>query len=204
MNCHMPHTSWGLLRGLRSHRVNSPDLIRDRKAGRPNACNLCHLDKTLSWSADQMAEWYGSQRPALTDDEKSVAAGVLWTIRGDAGVRALMAWHFAWPPAREAAGSGWTPPYLALLLDDDYDAVRYVARRSLKTMEGYENLEFDFLGKREHRDAVLNKVMAQWEKSGAGSTGGETLLIDGQGRLRRSEVDRMLMQRDVSPIYLIE
>ncbi|MBL6765046.1 MAG: C cytochrome precursor [Verrucomicrobiae bacterium] len=205
MNCHMPHTSWGLLRGLRSHRVNSPDLSRDRTAGRPNACNLCHLDKTIEWSADHMADWYGAKKPSLSDDEKSVAAGVLWALRGDAGVRALMAWHFSWPAARQAAGSDWMPAYLALLLDDDYDAVRYVARRSLKTFEGYGELEFDFLGSREHRETVRGKVVTQWEKTHDEAVRDRNaLLIDKAGRLKRAELDRMLMQRDVTPVYLIE
>ena len=205
MNCHMPHTSWGLLRGLRNHRVNSPDLARDLAAGRPNACNLCHLDKSIEWSARHMTEWYGAPPPKMKDEERRTAAGVLWTLKGDAGVRALMAWHFAWPPARQAAGTDWTPPYLSILLDDDYDAVRYVARRSLRSFPGFEDLEFDFRGSRDHREETRAGVLARWEQAGRDSGHGRPeLLIDDRGRLRKAEVDRMLTQRNVSPIYLIE
>lgn len=204
MNCHMPHTSWGLLRGLRSHRVNSPDIGRDLAAGRPNACNLCHLDKSIDWSAQRVSEWWGTKPPATTDEQKRTAAGVLWALKGDAGVRALMAWHFAWPPAQKASGSDWAPPYLSILLKDDYDAVRYVARRSLKTFPGYEGLEFDFLAPWADRERVGAAVLDQWERSGAKGAGRGELLIDSDGRLRRAEVERMLTQRDVSPVYLIE
>ena len=37
--------------------------------GRPNACNLCHLDKTLGWTAQYLEQWYGVTRPALDTDE---------------------------------------------------------------------------------------------------------------------------------------
>jgi len=48
-NCHMPHTTYGLLRAMSSHQVTVPRVQDTTEAGRPNACNLCHLDKTLAW-----------------------------------------------------------------------------------------------------------------------------------------------------------
>src|SRR5262249_9552034 len=44
-NCHMPYTTYGLLRALRSHQISSPTVQASVDTGRPNACNLCHLDK---------------------------------------------------------------------------------------------------------------------------------------------------------------
>ena len=49
-NCHMPYTSYGLLRAIRSHTVTSPSVRESVEIGRPNACNLCHVDRTLAWS----------------------------------------------------------------------------------------------------------------------------------------------------------
>ncbi len=57
-DCHMPHTTYGLLRAQRSHRVDSPDPALDARHGRPNACNLCHLDRSLAWTAARLHEWY--------------------------------------------------------------------------------------------------------------------------------------------------
>ena len=37
----------------------------------------------------------------------------------------------AWPPAQQASGADWMAPYLAQLLDDPYDAVRFGAARSM-------------------------------------------------------------------------
>ena len=65
-NCHMPHTTFGLLRAMRSHQVSSPNVRESLDYGRPNACNLCHLDETLSWTADKLHAWYQQPVPELS------------------------------------------------------------------------------------------------------------------------------------------
>ena len=47
----MPYTTYGLLKTIRSH-TDQQSVGRRRRVetGRPNACNLCHLDKTLAWT----------------------------------------------------------------------------------------------------------------------------------------------------------
>jgi hypothetical protein len=133
-NCHMPHTTYGLLKTIRSHQISSPSVQTTLDTGRPNACNLCHLDKTLGWTADRLEEWFGAPRPSLGDDEESVAASVLWLLKGDAGQRAIIAQAMGWRPAQDASGAGWLAPYLALTQKDQYDAVRLIASRSAKTL----------------------------------------------------------------------
>ena len=133
-NCHMPHTTYGLLKTIRSHQISSPSVQSTVDTGRPNACNLCHLDKTLGWTADRLTEWYGISRPALGEDEESVAASVLALLKGDAGQRAIIAQAMGWRPAQEASGAGWLAPYLALTQKDQYDAVRLIASRSASTL----------------------------------------------------------------------
>ncbi|HQU45192.1 MAG TPA: cytochrome c3 family protein, partial [Pirellulales bacterium] len=58
-NCHMPHTTYGLFKAIRSHQISSPGVATTVATGRPTACNLCHLDQTLSWSAENLSAWYG-------------------------------------------------------------------------------------------------------------------------------------------------
>jgi hypothetical protein len=53
-NCHMPRTTFGLLHAIRSHQVSSPMVKESTDYGRPNACNLCHLDQTLAWTAERL------------------------------------------------------------------------------------------------------------------------------------------------------
>src|SRR5205085_1722539 len=143
-NCHMPYTTYGLLRTLRSHQISSPSVAASVQTGRPNACNLCHLDKTLAWTANALGNWYGTPAVPLDADQQSIAASLLWALRGDAGQRALVAAAMGWPPAQQASGTNWLTPYLSGLLDDPYDAVRYVSYTSLRTLPWLRTLQYNF------------------------------------------------------------
>jgi hypothetical protein len=162
MNCHMSHTTYGILKAIRSHMIDSPTALASMETGRPNACNQCHLDKTLAWTADHLHTWYGVAKPDMTDDEKSIAASVLWTLRGDAGQRALMAWSMGWEPAREASEAWWMVPYLAELMADPYEAVRFIAFRSLRRYQAYRDLQYDFIALQAERDAEAVRVVQKW------------------------------------------
>jgi hypothetical protein len=134
MNCHMPYTTYGLLKTVRSHQIGSPSVKATLETGRPNACNLCHLDKTLAWTAEYLERWYRIPRPAVDVDQQSVAASVLTLLKGDAGQRAIVAQSLGWAPAQRVSGTGWMAPYLALMQQDTYDAVRHIAARSRATL----------------------------------------------------------------------
>ncbi|SLN09507.1 Doubled CXXCH motif (Paired_CXXCH_1) [Roseovarius litorisediminis] len=57
-SCHMIERTYMGIDGRRDHsfRVPRPDLsVRLRT---PNACSDCHSDKTATWAAEQVAEWY--------------------------------------------------------------------------------------------------------------------------------------------------
>src|SRR5207237_5112000 len=71
-NCHMPHTTYGLLKAARSHQISSPNVAASLQTGRPNACNQCHQDKTLAWAADNLAGWYKQPKPKLPADEERI------------------------------------------------------------------------------------------------------------------------------------
>jgi formate-dependent nitrite reductase cytochrome c552 subunit len=140
-NCHMPFTTYGLLKTIRSHQISSPSVQSTLATGRPNACNLCHLDKTLAWTAQYLESWYGIARPALDADESSVAASVLVLLKGDAGQRAIVAESMGWAAAQQASARAWLTPYLALTAKDSYDAVRYIAARSQRTLPPFRREE---------------------------------------------------------------
>src|SRR6185369_8759487 len=126
-NCHMPETTWGLLRAMRSHQITIPRVQDDVDAGRPNACNLCHLDRTLAWTADALARWWGTPAPTLDADQRGTAAGALYIARGEAGVRAIAADAAGGHPAMAPSMAPSMAPFLVELLDDDYSAVRHTA-----------------------------------------------------------------------------
>ena len=206
LNCHMAYTTYGLLKAMRSHRIHSPTATESVETGRPNACNLCHQDRTLAWTADRLEQWYGTLPPELSDDERGVAAAVLLALRGDAGQRALAAWSFAWPPARRASGSKWVIPYLAQLLADPYDAVRLIAQRSLRAQPGFANLEYDFLAPPGERAAVRLRLWRGWHRTRktAKRPTGDPILIDADGSLDWTTFNRLLRQRDDRSVNLAE
>jgi hypothetical protein len=124
----MPKTSFALLSAVRSHRIDSPNAAATLASGKPNACNLCHLDRTLAWTSEQLATWYGQPRPTLPRSE--LAVGLRDGLAGDAAVRALIADALGSDEARRAITVSFAPPLLAELRRDPYAAVRFIAERS--------------------------------------------------------------------------
>ena len=201
MNCHMPHTTYALLKAIRSHTVDSPRVATELRTGRPNACNLCHLDRSLGWAADALTERWGQPRPELDATQEEVPAGVRWLTTGDAGVRALAAWSLGWAPAQEASGRGWIPGYLAEALDDPYVAVRLVGARSLRSFPGLSPAGYDPLGGPEARRAAVAALRAAWRRDVPAP--GPGFPHDAQGEFTPRYAE-LLELRDLRPVDLVE
>ena len=157
-NCHMPHTSYALFKAIRSHQIDSPRVTPTGPNTRPNACNLCHLDRTLTWTSDHLADWYGQPRVELTGADRDISAAVHWALAGDAGQRVIAAWHFGWEPAQTASGTPWIAPALAQTLKDPYPAIRWVGWQSLKSLPGMPEFDYDFDGPDAHRRNVVEQL----------------------------------------------
>ncbi len=206
-NCHMPYTTYGLHKAIRSHQIDSPSVAASQDTGRPNACNQCHLDRTLDWTSRFLETWFDIAPPTLDADEQHVAASLLWGLRGDPGQRALMAWSMGWDAAQEASGTRWIPPYLGHLLMDPYDAVRFIAYRSLQTLPDYESVDYGFLAPPEERMSAARSVSQLWmhtSSAGAARAGMDAVLIGPDGRLQINQIMRLTHQRDDKPFLLRE
>jgi predicted CXXCH cytochrome family protein len=199
-NCHMPHTAFALMKAIRSHRVDSPNVRSTARSGRPGACNLCHLDKTLKWTAEHLSQWYGHDPVKLTSAQEETAASLLWMLGGDAVQRSITAWHMGWPEATATSGTWWQAPFLARLLDDKYSVVRIVAGRSLNRLPEYENYQYDFLAEPAERTAAARQVIDQWLLTAReGVVDSESLLIGPSGQLLAEEIDRLVKQGQDTP-----
>jgi hypothetical protein len=205
-NCHMPYTSYGLLKTLRSHQISSPSVTTSRETGRPNACNLCHLDKTLGWTSDYLYKWYSTPSVALTNDEQSIAASLLWLLRGDAGQRAIVADSMGWPPAQQASGTSWIAAYLAQVLNDPYAAVRFITYRSLRTLPGFGNFPYEFVGPPRERLAAELRGLDTWRRTRrlADTRTDAPLLFDREGNVRVDMVNRLKRERNNRRVFLRE
>jgi predicted CXXCH cytochrome family protein len=194
-NCHMPYTSHGLLRALRSHRIDSPSAATSAKSGRPNACNLCHLDQTLAWTARHLSGWYGTAPVTGSEEEEHVSAALLWLLKGNAIQRAIIAWHMGWGPALAASGSDWQAPFLAQVLNDPYAAVRFNAGRSIRALPGHEAFAYDYLGSDEEHRRAQSEVLQTWSAHGP-ARGESVLLMQEPGRVQEAALGRLFLQRD--------
>ena len=204
-NCHMPYTSWNLIKATRSHQISNPDLAKDNAAGRPNACNLCHLDQTLSWTSNQLNQWYGHAPVQVTTEQKTVGAGPLWALKGDAIVRGLVTWSMGWQPAQQAAGTGWMAPYLAYLAADPYVVVRIAARRSLRSLRGFEAFDFDPIDiKTSIWQQNQRRIIHRWQQMTHEHVADPRLLLNSAGRLNKRRITAMLSRRDNTPVYISE
>jgi hypothetical protein len=145
--CHMPRIVYGVLDLHRSHRIEVPDPRRDGEAGRPHACTLCHLDRSLAWSAAELTRLHGKPfaAPLRRGDgaSRDAADGYASLLAGDPVVRAVYARAAAdAPPAAAflsdasgaiAAGESFEFTrrlVLGATLGDGYPAVRLLARRA--------------------------------------------------------------------------
>jgi hypothetical protein len=133
VSCHMPKTSFALLSAVRSHRIGIPAPT----TAPPSACNLCHLDRSLAWTAAWLERWYGRRAEG---DSRQEPFGLVAGLTGDAGLRALVADALGSAEARAACRSGFAAPILDAMKADPYAAVRFIAARARRGVGAGEPL----------------------------------------------------------------
>lgn len=207
LNCHMPFTTYGLTKAIRSHTITSPNIATTLATGRPDACNQCHLDKPLGWAAERLHEWYGHDRPKLSTEHETIAASIVWSLTGDAGQRALQAWSFGWAPARAVSGTGWMPPVLSTLMQDPYDAVRFVAMRSARADPRAKDYTLDFTKTvEEQRTFVRATYLADWQRTGLSASPDQraAVLVGADGKLDQATFKALYARIDQHVMQLME
>ena len=149
----MPKTSYALRTAIRSHRIDSPTA----SGARPNACNLCHLDRSLAWAASELARlWHVPYA-----DAPSLPASAAGLLSGDASERVVWADAFHDAGARAASGSDWEAPLLRAAARDPYAVVRFVASRALRDYGGATRTLVDdatidaLVARRDNRDVYV-------------------------------------------------
>ena len=205
-NCHMPRTTFGLLRAMRSHQVSSPTVQESVTHGRPNACNLCHLDKTLAWTAQKLHAWYNQPEPELSREDQTLSAAAQWIIKGDAGQRALIAWGMGWEPAQKISGRDWLYPYLIYSMTDSYAAVRFDAWKSLQTLPGFSDFSFTYTANERSLSETASHAYEKWLRQVRTSVSlfSSESALDAEGRFQQDIFQNLRSERDEKPILLAE
>ncbi len=159
LNCHMPHTAYALFKAIRNHQISSPTVSPVERGTPPNACNLCHIDRTLEWTQDWLARWYNRKPAASVVAREPISAVADTLLRGNAAQRIIAAWHLGWEPALKVGGGPWVAPILSTALLDDYGAVRFVAARSLQVQSGSPETRVDFLAPERDRRRAIREIL---------------------------------------------
>lgn len=142
-DCHMPHSNYALLKAVRTHTIDSPNITESLEHGRPNACNLCHLDKTLEWTGRLLESWYdisANARDGYVYSERAAAAD--WLLSGDAAQRGLIAATMARAEPQANSGTTWMAPLVAQLLEDtEYPALALIAQHTITSLPAFEDVD---------------------------------------------------------------
>lgn len=205
-NCHMPHTTYGLLKTIRSHQISSPSTTASRD--RPDACSLCHLDQSRKWVSSHLRDWYGQPLDEKQAEEDSISVAAEHLLQGDAAQRAIALAAFGWKPAQEASGTDWMEPLLLIGLDDPYDAVRIIASDALKTLPKRMSEEIDPLASREDRTAQIQAAVKKLEERlripNDRLDERSKVLFDAQGKFDHNRALQLRNLRDQRPVDLRE
>lgn len=183
LDCHMPRITYGLLEGMISHRITSPDpgaLVG--RHDQPDACTQCHVDRSRRWAAEAMAGLGLRGSPAgIEDPLEARGSRVLLDLHGGDPIQRNLAAHaLAWP---DATGSiDLRMAWLAGALEDEYPSVRWFAWRGLRALaepQGADELvaalaRFDYLAPVEARVEALGLIHAHL----GGPEGSEALFDD--------------------------
>ncbi len=155
-NCHMPKIAYGIMSAHRTHDITIPRPDETVRFGKPNACNLCHLD----WSVNQTIAttqrlWPNAFNGSNPGDQSfDEPEGQRALFAGDAVMRALTA--AAMTPATDA-----TAPLLLEAMQDNYPIVRYFAANALADQHPALPKP-DYLAPTEKRDATLQSWYPLW------------------------------------------
>jgi predicted CXXCH cytochrome family protein len=139
LSCHMPEMVYGVMEIHRSHHIEVPDAAADAANARPNACTLCHTDRSLVWAEQETARLWGREARLVERADglpAEVVDGLARLHAGDPVERAVMAVALGRAAERGQleAPAAWRD-HLLQALDDDYPAVRRFARRALMQIE---------------------------------------------------------------------
>jgi hypothetical protein len=102
------------------------------------------------------------------------------------------------------SGTDWLDPFLALLLEDPYSAVRWVAYESLKKSDAFRDLPFDFVGSPGHRRQTRESVLHRWKEWGGTDRTDSALLLRPDGSIDTDAVAGLRSQRNDRPVRITE
>ena len=142
-SCHMPEVVYGVMDFHKTHQISNPQPSLTATKGVPNACNQCHVDKSVNWAIDATKQkWFGYKNTqTIADEQFNQPESVRGLFAGDALTRALMA-----DAMKKHGEINWITPYLAeSFATENYPIVRYFSANGLM-VNNWNLAKPDYLG----------------------------------------------------------
>jgi hypothetical protein len=167
----MPRVVQGLSDVVRTHHIQSPAPAADLAAGAVNACNLCHLDRSIGWTVAELARRWGRQLAARAAAYGGLdrPVGEVWLDSGNPIVRITAAAAYARSPRLGRAAI----PRLLDVLDDPVAYNRMRVFFALEDLAGRRALAaYDPTAPPAVRAAQLRRLRASLTSRGCASPAG--------------------------------
>ncbi len=151
----------------RSHRIASPTDPKILASGMPNACNLCHLDKSLAWTRDELEAGWGKRielSPGLEahyGKEFQRPMGEAWLTHPFAHARLVAAGAFANSPLGKE-----TLPLLLHYLEEPNAYLRFGFLQNVEKILGRKltDEEYTVTGPRTVRKKQVQKLIERFAR----------------------------------------
>lgn len=195
------------MKRVRSHRITSPTAAETLKSGIPNACNQCHVDRSLEWTRNALAEWKGTSAEPFDSPDALGSSTVRHALSGHALQRALAVEQLGSDDNFELAGVNWRGRVLIESLVDEYAAVRLLAYQALQKMPGFEDFEYDYIGTKEMRQSQVADARLRWKSAETSSARSKLKVILDGGELDAELsqlIEDLIEQRNTVPIGILE
>jgi hypothetical protein len=108
MDCHMPRYTQGVTELIRTHRISQPVEESMVAKGSANACNLCHLDKSIRWTLQELERGWGRRIEAKDswagayNGSLDNPVGEVWLKGEHTGLRLVAAGSYSRSPLGKA------------------------------------------------------------------------------------------------------
>ena len=158
MDCHMPRINEGLQEVVRTHTIFSPTNSKMIENNQMNACNQCHVDKTIDWTRTYLKDWYGKsysdENIAKNYPDRKQPAAINWLKGPSENVRLVAA------DSLTRANARWALPELIDSLDDPFMLNRQFTRIGLERMQNIRLKDFgyEFQMTADERKAPLKRL----------------------------------------------
>lgn len=98
LDCHMPRMVMGIDRYVRTHRISSPTNPVLLAEAAPNACNLCHLDRTIAWTLTELHDGWDARLAVRNDAYGDENVGDVWLASASPAIRLIAMQAYARSP----------------------------------------------------------------------------------------------------------